>query len=191
MGGVSDKISRAELRAGDHIYSWRGRALNLYAHHGIYAGDGMVIHFTQAAAGVSVSSHSDNPCPICGYHSGLDGVISSCIDCFLSGGELYLYRYGVSWAKYRRGISSRKASDPPETVLDRVESILRNGFLDYNILINNCENFAIYCKTGEGIGIPIGQAADILTTAVGLHGGMIGQTATILRFVEGLQGART
>ncbi|XP_059649690.1 protein LEAD-SENSITIVE 1-like [Cornus florida] len=164
MGGAwsySKKISREELKAGDHIYSWRRSGLHLYAHHGIYAGEGMVIHFTQAAGGVSVSSAwsaapTYSRCPICGYHSGLNGVISSCIDCFLSGDELFLYEYGVSRA--RRGISTCKVSDPPEIVLDRAESIRRNGFPGYNILINNCENFAIYCKTGEGVGIPIGQA---------------------------------
>ncbi|XP_059642979.1 protein LEAD-SENSITIVE 1-like [Cornus florida] len=178
----SNKISREELSAGDHIYSWRGSS-RLFAHHGIYAGGGMVIHFTRGADQefgirkvdrVSVGSaaltsfrHSvDNPCPSCGYHSMLNGVISSCIDCFLSDGELYLYRYGVSWtfykAKLRRGTCTRKPSDTPNVVLARAQSFLATGFGDYHIVNNNCENFAITCKTGEGIGIPNGQAKFLL-----------------------------
>ena len=71
---------------------------------GIYVGEGKVIHFTQSrgegqAIGkgtllnrIIVSSSPSNPldipCPICGDQSKLDGVISSCIDCFLLGGVM-------------------------------------------------------------------------------------------------------
>lgn len=39
-------------------------------------------------------------------------------------------------------------SDPPETVLQRSRYLLANGFGCYHIFRNNCEDFAIYCKTG-------------------------------------------
>ncbi|RVW92498.1 hypothetical protein CK203_042663 [Vitis vinifera] len=73
---------------------------------GIYTGEGMVIHFTRASGQeigtgteldraffVSVPSHSsDTPCPRCGYHLRLrGGVISTCLDCFLADGDLYLF----------------------------------------------------------------------------------------------------
>ncbi|XP_059665121.1 protein LEAD-SENSITIVE 1-like [Cornus florida] len=172
----SNKISREKLREGDHIYSWRKGSL--YAHHGIYnAAQERVIHFTRAAdqeSGIpkldksaEKFTSSDNPCPSCGYHSKLDGVISSCIDCFLSDGELYRYQYDVSWTFYklkRRGTCTRKASDAPIDVLSRAQTFLDDGFGEYHVVTNNCENFAITCKTGEGDGTATGQAAFFLRT---------------------------
>uniref|UniRef100_A0A1J3GA50 LRAT domain-containing protein n=1 Tax=Noccaea caerulescens TaxID=107243 RepID=A0A1J3GA50_NOCCA len=166
MGLFSNKISRDELKPGDHIYSWRNAYL--YSHHGIYVGDGKVIHFTcggglEAGTGTfldkiivsSVPNHGggSSPCLNCGDQSRLDGVISSCLDCFLAGGNLYLYEYGVSrallMAKPRGGTCTTAASDPPEEALPRAEYLLlHKGFGVYDLLNNNCEDFAIYCKTG-------------------------------------------
>ncbi|CAN6839706.1 unnamed protein product [Brassica oleracea] len=164
MGLLSNKISRDELKAGDHIYSWRSY---IYTHHGIYVGDGKVIHFTRGGGleigtGTildkiivsSVPNHGgDNPCPDCGDQTNLNGVITSCLDCFLSGGNLYLFEYNVSkaifLAKQRGGTCTIAASDPPEDVVARAKFLLlRNGFGEYHLLDNNCEDFAIYCKTG-------------------------------------------
>ena len=104
--------------------------------------------------GSTSSFPSKNPCPICGDQSKLDGVISSCIDCFLSGGELYLYKYGVTLAfflaKLRGGTCTFAPSDPPEEVIHRASYLLQigNGFGVYDVFKNNCKDFAIYCKTG-------------------------------------------
>ncbi|XP_039173133.1 uncharacterized protein LOC104452426 [Eucalyptus grandis] len=163
MGWLSNKIKRDRLKRGDHIYSWRH--LYLYAHHGIYVGKGKVIHFTRGAGheigrgtvlDPIISSSCPPPpvgtqCQICGDQSRLDGVISSCIDCFLSGGNLYLFEYGVSRAFHLaspRGTCTLAESDPPEDVLHRAFYLLQNGFGGYNLFKNNCEDFAIYCKTG-------------------------------------------
>ncbi|XP_010549886.1 PREDICTED: uncharacterized protein LOC104820928 [Tarenaya hassleriana] len=162
MGVISNKISRDELKPGDHIYSWRHAYV--YAHHGIYVGDGKVIHFTRGAGqeigtgtfldNIIVSSspsHGDCPCPNCGDQSNLDGVISSCLECFLSGGDLYIFEYGVNpvvfLAKPRGGTCTLASSDPPEEVIHRAKFLLQNGFGVYNVFKNNCEDFAIYCKT--------------------------------------------
>ncbi|GFZ09485.1 NC domain-containing protein-like protein [Actinidia rufa] len=101
----------------------------------------------------SCPSHpSDTPCPQCGDQSSLDGVLCSCIECFLSGGNLYIFRYAVSRALFlaqaRGGTCTLAASDPPEDVLHRADFLLQNGFGVYHISKNNCEDFAIYCKTG-------------------------------------------
>uniref|UniRef100_A0A6N2NDS2 LRAT domain-containing protein n=2 Tax=Salix TaxID=40685 RepID=A0A6N2NDS2_SALVM len=163
MGLLSNSIKRDELKPGDHIYSWKNAYL--YAHHGIYVGDETVVHFTRGSGQeigtgtvldrlvFSMSPHpSDNPCPKCGDQSRLDGVISSCIDCFLSGGYLYLFEYDASLAlfiaKPRGGTCTLAKSDPPEDVLHRASFLLQNGFGGYHIFKNNCEDFAIYCKTG-------------------------------------------
>ncbi|TKY56638.1 LRAT domain protein [Spatholobus suberectus] len=186
MGVLSNMIDREQLKPGDHIYSWR--QAYIYAHHGIYVGDGMVIHFTRGAGqeigtgtvldnllfSSSPSHSSDTPCPRCGDQSRTDGVISSCLDCFLSGGNLYLFEYGVSpaffLAKARGGTCTLAPSDPTEDVLHRASFLLENGFGGYNVFKNNCEDFAIYCKTGLLVFTSIsvgrsGQAASYLAAA--------------------------
>nr|XP_048328574.1 protein LEAD-SENSITIVE 1-like [Ziziphus jujuba var. spinosa] len=71
---------------------------------------------------------------------------------FLKGGKLYRYDYGVDLdffiAKSREGTVTLAYSDPPRLVLHRAYFLLKNGFGAYNLFNNNCEDFAIYCKTG-------------------------------------------
>ncbi|XP_039160382.1 uncharacterized protein LOC120289493 [Eucalyptus grandis] len=190
MGVLSNEIKRDQLKPGDHIYSWRH--FYLYSHHGIYVGKGKVIHFTRGAGHEIgrgtvldriISSSCPSPpvgtqCRICGDQSRLDGVISSCIDCFLSGGNLYLFEYGVSRAFHlasaRGGTCTLAKSDPAEDVLHRAFYLLQNGFGGYNLFKKNCEDFAFYCKTGllvvtASSGGRSGQAAafQAASTAVG------------------------
>ncbi|KAK0599296.1 hypothetical protein LWI29_004074 [Acer saccharum] len=189
MGLLSNKIDRQELKHGDHIYCWRQAFI--YAHHGIYVGEGKVIHFTQGPAGQENGSFiissslpkkkiSDVPCPQCGdQNSSLsNGVILSCIDCFLSDDELYLFEYGVSWAyflaKVRGGTCTLATSDPPGAALHRANFLLENGFGDYDVFKNNCEDFAIYCKTG------------LLVIVPSTRGGQSGQVATLEATSSGL-----
>ncbi|KFK24009.1 hypothetical protein AALP_AAs56912U000100 [Arabis alpina] len=157
----SNQISRDNLNPGDHIYSWR--TAFVYAHHGIYIGDGKVINFTRAdGLEIGTGTFLDkiivsliptrNPCSTCGDQSNLNGVISSCLDCFLVGGNLHLFKYSVSpaflMATLRGGTCTTAPSDSPEQVISRAKYLLfRNGFGDYHIFDNNCEDFAIYCKT--------------------------------------------
>ncbi|MQL41658.1 hypothetical protein EI012_27520, partial [Escherichia coli] len=79
---------------------------------------------------------TDSPCPRCGDQT-RTGVISSCLDCFLSGGNLYVFEYGVSpalfLAKARGGTCTLASSDPAEDVLGRASFLLENGFGGYNI----------------------------------------------------------
>ncbi|KAF3794401.1 hypothetical protein EJ110_NYTH02322 [Nymphaea thermarum] len=185
MGLLSNKVQRSDLQTGDHVYSWRHAYI--YAHHGIYTGDGKVIHFTRAAdqevgTGTfldrillsSSLSHTRNPCEKCGDLSAASGVIISCIDCFLSGGELYRFEYEVTpaffIAKARGGTCTLAKSDTPEEVLHRATYLLQNGFGIYHIFKNNCEDFAIYCKTGLLVITSIsvgrsGQAASFVAAA--------------------------
>lgn len=132
---------------------------------GIYIGDDMVIHFTRAAGqeigtGTFLDkllfSSSPTPtgtiCERCGDQTKLHGVIRSCIDCFLAGGNLYIFEYAVSpsyfIAKARGGTCTLAVSDSPEDALHRAKSLLDEGFGIYSLFKNNCEDFAIYCKTG-------------------------------------------
>jgi hypothetical protein len=74
------------------------------------------------------------------------------LDCFLSGCELCLFEYAVSCAHFlaqaRGGTCTIASSDATEGVLHRAFYLLENGFGPYNVFKNNCEDFAIYCKTG-------------------------------------------
>jgi hypothetical protein len=76
----------------------------------------------------------------------------SCLDCFLSGGELCRFEYAVSCAQFlaqaRGGTCTIASSDATEDVLHHAFYLLENGFGPYNVFKNNCEDFAIYCKTG-------------------------------------------
>ncbi|KAF3457636.1 hypothetical protein FNV43_RR02294 [Rhamnella rubrinervis] len=140
MDLMSRKIGRDELRPGDHIYTWRSGYS--YSHHGIYVGDGKVIHLTRGP-GLIIFSNSSR--------SSDDRVVCCDMEDFLCDGQLYRFEYGVSrfvFLTKRPGTCSLASSDPPEQVLHRASYLLEYGFGNYNLLSRNCEDFAIYCKTG-------------------------------------------
>ncbi|XP_071727600.1 protein LEAD-SENSITIVE 1-like [Rutidosis leptorrhynchoides] len=74
----------------------------------------------------------------------------SCLNCFTGTGNLYLYQYGVDTTfKLRGGTSTNSPSDEPKEVMHRAMYMLwHKGFGDYHLVNNNCEDFALYCKTG-------------------------------------------
>lgn len=117
---------------------------------------------------------TSSPCPIfpdCGFRQPNSGVVLSCLDCFLRNGSLYCFEYGVSptifLAKIRGGTCTTAPSDPPETVIHRAMYLLQNGFGNYDVFQNNCEDFTLYCKTGllvidkQGVGRS-GQASSVV-----------------------------
>lgn len=66
--------------------------------------------------------------------------------------EWYVYKYGATDEEFSskpRGTCTTKQSDDPETVLKRAREALREGFGQFNIVGSNCEDFALYCKTGQ------------------------------------------
>ncbi|KAL8528488.1 hypothetical protein ACS0TY_006060 [Phlomoides rotata] len=159
MGFLSHRVKGSNLEAGDHIYSWR--TAFSYSHHGIYVGGDKVVHFTQAQdlSCSSLSSSVSNVSPTCldfpdcGFKKGESGgVTMSCLNCFMGNGSLYRFEYGVSKcvfiAKIRGGTCTTAKSDPPEAVIHRAAYLLHNGFGKYDLFTNNCEDFALYCKTG-------------------------------------------
>lgn len=181
MGLLSHMVEREDIKPGDHIYTWR--AVFTYSHHGIFVGGSKVVHFTPDRSGnlsaeaASISDHiSGKPSscttfPDCGFRQPGSGVVLSCLDCFLGKGSLYSFMYGVSpsvfLSKLRGGTCTTAVSDTPETVIHRTMYLLQNGFGNYNVFQNNCEDFALYCKTGllivdnQGVGRS-GQASSII-----------------------------
>ncbi|CAA7034933.1 unnamed protein product [Microthlaspi erraticum] len=175
MGVISNKVPRGDLKPGDHIYSWR--AAHLYSHHGIFVSDEEVIHFTRPATKTEIvvgkivssskdilSSSSSRPC--CSRdHSRINTVVSSCLNCFLNGGNLYRYEYNVKpaafLAKTIGGTCTLATSDPPEVVISRARYLLRDGYGVYKLLKHNCETFALYCKTELVASKRTGQANSV------------------------------
>lgn len=175
MGLLTNRVERNEIKPGDHIYTYR--AVFAYSHHGIFVGGSKVVHFTRA--GTSSSSEDDvynqpSSCltfPDCGFRQPKSGVVLSCLDCFLQNGSLYCFEYGVTpsvfIAKLRGGTCTTAESDPPETAIHRAMYLLQNGFGNYDVFQNNCEDFALYCKTGlltiDRLGVGrSGQASSVI-----------------------------
>ncbi|KAJ0602447.1 putative LRAT domain-containing protein [Helianthus annuus] len=160
MDLFSQKVKRTDLEKGDHVYTWRK---NIYTHHGIFIGEGKLIHLVNPKAdGIlhfsatsRLSSSGRTPCPTsnCGSEKVAgSGVRVSCIDCFKKKGKLYRFKYEASReflvAKLRGGTCTTARSDPPEEVIHRATYLYENGYLEYDLMNNNCEDFALYCKTG-------------------------------------------
>ncbi|XP_059457960.1 uncharacterized protein LOC132187613 [Corylus avellana] len=162
MGVLNNAVERSEIKPGDHIYTYR--AAFTYTHHGIFVGDNKVVHFspdtnsnssTWICSDSSLCNKSGVICssyPECGFRQPNSGVLRSCLDCFLGSGSLYRFEYGVTrtffFAQVRGGTCSIAKSDPPEQVIHRALYLLQYGFGNYEVLSNNCEDFALYCKTG-------------------------------------------
>ncbi|CAM6116023.1 unnamed protein product [Calypogeia fissa] len=163
MGILSNRIRKEEVKHGDHIYSWR--SAYTYAHHGVYVADNRVIHFTRGrneelGTGTYIDfllsssrpAASDGICPDCGLSGDSNGVVLSCLDCFLADCPLYRFQYGENTvtflAKARGGTCTLALADPPDVVLHRANYLHEKGFGLYHLFHNNCEDFAIYCKTG-------------------------------------------
>ncbi|XP_022720037.1 uncharacterized protein LOC111277873 isoform X1 [Durio zibethinus] len=137
-------VRRDALRPGDHIYS--DRTLRLYFHHGIYVGDDMVIHLMGPS-----KIYDRPPCKKCGFKP-QTGIFKTCLDCFLEGHSLYRYEYDVSYLELlfkHRGSCSSRHCKPANEVVETAHRLLQNqSFGSYNFFLNNCEDFAMFCKTG-------------------------------------------
>ena len=123
---------------------------------GIYIEEDRVIHFMgdpTVMIMVSGSAAISPTCEGCGFDGMLTGVVSSCLKCFLKGGKLRRFGYGVSLAErmaaVRAGCCSMTPTHEPGLVRTRALHFLaRKTFGPYHVLHNNCLHFAFYCKTG-------------------------------------------
>ncbi|KAI3950290.1 hypothetical protein MKX01_016938 [Papaver californicum] len=125
--------------------------------------------FDSSGSGSNVSSLNSF-----GSGSNLTSSCSNFPDCGFknpNSGSLYLFEYGVTpsifFAKVRGGTCTTANSDPTDMVIHRAMYLLQKGFGNYDIFLNNCEDFALYCKTGlltldkSGVGRS-GQAASVV-----------------------------
>lgn len=134
----SHVIERDKLKPGDHVYVYR--ASGTYQHHGIYIGkrDMEIVHYT----GIATKSKSTAQIRV------------ATLDEFLYDGELHLVSYGNDWLTESvkiAGTSHTMVSKPVSEVIATAERYAQdpNSWGEYNLITNNCEQFAICCKTGD------------------------------------------
>lgn len=108
------------LLPGDHLFvDCQG-----YSHHGIHVGDGQVIHFDSTLRRKLLGRIHEQPPNIC--------EIS--LEAFAGGRQVHVRRYLGEFL-------------PPDEVVLRARS--RVGEFGYDLFDNNCEHFAVWCKTGR------------------------------------------
>lgn len=140
-----DDDDEKELKRGDIIGICRGA----YDHYGVYIDDYSVIHYS--------SKDSDT--------SSENSIIETSLDTFMRGdGTLFRLSFPDTYGKPDKIVTNRgviaerdnwfrdwekyrdyKLYSPDETI-ERARS--RLGENKYSLLFNNCEHFAIWCKTG-------------------------------------------
>ncbi len=148
---------------GDVIRVNRG----LYSHFGIYIADGeRVIHYTGATG-----------------PNDFNGVVrETSLEEFLNGAEKYsvckfpehppvnlitqkangLFKI---WQTFKNlQLMNYKLYSPDETIA-RARSKLGQG--GYNLALNNCEHFAVWCKTGVKTSSQVNAVMDFLTMLIG------------------------
>lgn len=121
---------------GDVVYC--DRYIFLYRHFGIYVGKGKVIHFAPKDGDV-----------------GKNAVVhETSIEEFADGNEVCVFEFSE---KYHSKSILRKIAmskdyklQSPRNTVKRAQSMLGQKGLNnagYNLIMNNCEDFAIWCKT--------------------------------------------
>lgn len=146
-------VSDSELRKGDVIGVHR--IGGVYDHYGIYTGMGKVIHFSNEG--------SDFSSDICVRRATLSQFKDDASNVFIIDFEAYrdyvenpdlfdLLEGGIVGIALRKLFGSETITIySPEETVKRAESQLGKGEEredKYNIIFNNCEHFAVWCKTG-------------------------------------------
>src|SRR5579884_1018532 len=103
------------FQPGDHLRVWCGT----FWHHGIYFGDGWVIHMSGLAQGKSAATVRWGRIESFAGKRGIDAI--------------EVVEYGLC--------------DPVPTVLARARQLLERG--NYHLIRNNCQQCARWCKTGH------------------------------------------
>ena len=126
----------SEFQIADHLFVDCGA----YSHHGIYVGDNRVIHFDSTAARKLLGTVNGAP----------PKIVEVSLDEFSGGSEIHIRVY-----------------DDPSTVFGPGESIARArsklGERGYDLALNNCEHFAVWCKTGEPSSTQVDSACKVVS----------------------------
>lgn len=137
------------LQKGDIIGVSRSKAMGLYEHYGIYAGDNKVIHYS--------GSGNDFDDSISVRIASLDEFLKedeAYFVLFISSELYWTHKIWNNTALHKMDI--RMKDDLLRLKVNRLYSdketveraMSRLGEEKYNLVTNNCEHFAIWCKTG-------------------------------------------
>lgn len=143
---VKRASSLDDIQRADHIRVERG----LYWHHFIVesvdkgSGEVNIIEYTNTATGFIQDNSGDPKNP--GKAKVVEGKIK-----FDTNENFYVIKHTLA------------SCFDPETVISRAESKL--GERKYNAFTNNCEHFALWCKTGVSSSEQINKATDTLKVA--------------------------
>ena len=144
-------VSDSELKKGDVIGVHRG----VYDHYGIYTGRGKVIHFSDEGGDMG-DDIKIRRATLSQFKDGADNVFVVDFEAYRdyveNPGLLELLEEGIVGIALRRLFGSETITIySPEETVKRAESQLGKGEEredKYNIIFNNCEHFALWCKTG-------------------------------------------
>lgn len=146
-------VSDSGLKKGDVIGVHR--IGGVYDHYGIYTGRGKVIHFSNEGSDFGGDIRVRRA-TLSQFKDGADNVFvvdfEAYRDYLENPGLLDLLEEGIVGSALRKlfGRETITIYSPEETI-ERAESQLGKGEKGedkYNIMFNNCEHFAVWCKTG-------------------------------------------
>ena len=126
----------SDLNIADHLFVDCGA----YSHHGIYIGNGRVIHFDSTAARKILGTVNGAP----------PRIVEVSLDEFAGDSEIHIRVY-----------------DDPSTLRTPEETVIRAqsklGERGYDLALNNCEHFAVWCKTGESNSTQVDSACKVVS----------------------------
>ena len=137
-------VSDSELRKGDVIGVNRGA----YDHYGIYTGKSKVIHFSNEGSDFGVDIRVRRA-TLSQFKDGADNVFVVDFEAYrdyVENPELFDF-VGLFKLAFDDLFDNKITLYSPEETVKRAESKLGEG--KYNLVFNNCEHFAVWCKTGK------------------------------------------
>lgn len=139
------------LEPGDIVGIARKRALNIYEHYAVYIGDGKVIHYSSPNGdfGGKIKVRMDNLRDFLGTDKDYfvlffneKNAVPHKIQLRTSFNMSDIGNYSTVDLRTKKGYC---LYSPKETV---ARALSRMGEDKYNLIFNNCEHFAVWCKTG-------------------------------------------
>lgn len=147
-----------KLNLGDIIYVDRG----LYKHFGVYSGENKVIYYTKdknneldgiiRETSLKTFLNNENKCFICNFDENGNRTSISQFNSQSCVPMIFDYELDKNM--------NRKLYSAEETVRRARNCIGNKG---YNLVCNNCEHFAIWCKTGVSESGQVNSIIDLIT----------------------------
>ena len=139
-------VSDSELKRGDVIGVHR--IGGIYDHYGIYTGNNEVIHFSNEGSDFGVDIRVRRA-TLSQFKNSADNVFVVDFEAYrdyVENPELFDF-VGLFKLAFDDLFDNKITLYSPEETVKRAESKLGKG--KYNLVFNNCEHFAVWCKTGK------------------------------------------